>query len=241
MLLTSNQFEVALNTAIESLLSGREQVQRIAVTAIGYACVHGDVTYAQKVVSAITNIKGVSGSRLIDYIADNAPVEISKKGAVSYDKEKAHFRVDTPEEIKNLMEGLDALKWYDHKKADKAVTATDLFKTLDKLAANYSECQKQGVETPHAPYLEAAVAAIKALSEQRQAILDAHDARIKQDRQEAYDAQKAIETQERVAARKKMYAVLTDAFEKCAAQQRMDDEAKKAEVIKMKGKQRKAA
>lgn len=137
-------------------------IQKLAVTAIGYANVHGDVTIAQEIYSNLSTNKALRLNSFVAYLEKYGKLEYSKQ-----DKNFIHRRRDDVEtDPMELFITLAESPWYEAIKAPEPVSQYDL---SAKIAALVKQCEKmaaqESVTVSHMELLEPLRALIPAKAE----------------------------------------------------------------------------
>lgn len=161
MLLDQTKFDSTLKTTSKNSTDFKKNMQKLCVTAIGHALVHGNVSFVQAIVTTFKGDKGVTASKAIAYMQHWAPVSIDKD-SVTYDRDRSAERIDIDNvvEIKDLFEALDAMKWYEFKK-EAEIKNIDVAKELQKLIEKVAAVEKAGKIVENRALLSIALDAIK--------------------------------------------------------------------------------
>lgn len=114
-------------------------IQAIAVTAIGYANVHGDVTIAQDICTTLQTLGGVRFNSFVKYC--------ETYGNLAWDKESknfVHFKnpvaVCDPAE---LVAQLHATRWFDAIKQEKPASVYDVEEMVRKMLTKLTNAAKR--------------------------------------------------------------------------------------------------
>jgi LPS sulfotransferase NodH len=104
-------------------------IQSLAVTCIGYANVHGDVTIAQEAYSKLEGVSGVRFNSFVKYL--------ETYGQLAYDKELKtmvyHKRDDVLKDPVQLVTALSTTRWYTAIKAEAVESIYDVAAQVKKL------------------------------------------------------------------------------------------------------------
>jgi hypothetical protein len=124
--------EVALNLIDRTVKRGASlsnDIQSIALTCIGYANVHGDVTIAQE---AYSKLEGVSGLRFNSFVK-----YLETYGQLAYDKDAKTMvyrkRTDVITDPVQLVTALQETRWYTAIKAEAVESIYDVQAQVEKL------------------------------------------------------------------------------------------------------------
>ena len=126
-------------------------IQKLAVSAIGYANVHGDVTIAQSIYETLTVNKGLRLNSFVAYL--------EKFGKLEYDKTVKNFiyrrRDDVETDPMELFVSLAEFPWYEAIKAKEPVSTYDV---AAKIKAIIAQCDRlahqESVSIAHLELLE---------------------------------------------------------------------------------------
>ena len=113
-----------------------ELVQRIAVTAVGYSVMHGDVTIGQKLCAALT--RGARLDALVQYMIQHGNFDWDTKSKTLVFRKNA----DAVQDPAELYVSASAAKWYNAKKPNepKPFNVDEAFDAfIAKLVKNGSE------------------------------------------------------------------------------------------------------
>jgi hypothetical protein len=104
-------------------------IQSLAVTCIGYANVHGDVTIAQEAYSKLEGVSGVRFNSFVKYL--------ETYGQLAYDKDAKTMvyrkRTDVITDPVQLVTALSATRWYTAIKAEAVESIYDVQAQVEKL------------------------------------------------------------------------------------------------------------
>jgi hypothetical protein len=134
--------EQALATIVSIAKSGNQlqnKVQSIAVTAIGYANVHGDVTIANRAFVALKDLKGIKLSAFTAYLEEYGCLALAKDGFVHAKRD------DVERDPLKLVALLSKTAWHTPIKRESAVEV-NLVDALRKLAAKAESASKKGLK-----------------------------------------------------------------------------------------------
>jgi hypothetical protein len=126
-------------------------IQKLAVSAIGYANVHGDVTVAQGIYETLSANKGLRLNSFVAYL--------EKFGKLEYDKTVKNFiyrkRDDVETDPMELFVSLAELPWYEAIKAPNPVSMYDLAVKIEALVKQCEKfAQQESVTIAHMELLE---------------------------------------------------------------------------------------
>lgn len=126
-------------------------IQAIAVTAIGYANVHGDVTIAQSIYTTLATLGGIRLNSFVKYC--------ETFGQLAYDKDTknfAYFKRDSAErDPVALMTQLKGTRWFDAIKQEAPVSVYDVADMVRKMIAKLEKAgKKEGVTINNAELIE---------------------------------------------------------------------------------------
>lgn len=150
-LLTKEQVSELAKSVAGRGKSLNRDIQKLAVTAIGYANVHGDVTIAQEIYATLTQNKGLRLNSFVAYLEMYGKLEYSKQ-----DKNFVYRRRDDVEtDPMELFITLAEQPWYEAIKQPEPVSQYDL---SVKIAALVKQCEKmaqqESVNIAHLELLE---------------------------------------------------------------------------------------
>jgi len=115
-------------------------IQSIAVTCIGYANIHGDVTIAQE---AVSKLEGVSGVRFTSFIK-----YLETYGQLAWDKDTKNLvyrkRDDVLTEPMALITTLSETRWYNAIKPEAVQSIYDVSDMVKKLIAKIEKAASGG-------------------------------------------------------------------------------------------------
>ncbi|TDN70428.1 hypothetical protein [Paraburkholderia sp. BL10I2N1] len=154
-LLSKDEALKLIKTNGNRIVSLRDDLQRIAVAAIGYANVHGDVTIAQAAVAVMT--KGVTASKFIAYLCAHGQLEKDDKLGVRYIK-----RDDVTKDVAELVTTLADKKWFDHTAARVKKEEYDAKDELQRVITRLQKAAKKEGVVVHYETLLAQVALVVA-------------------------------------------------------------------------------
>lgn len=129
--------ELAVKLADKIIKSGatmRKDVQSLAVTAIGYANVHGDITIANKALEAVQSTK-MQVRQFIAYCEAHGKLKFSKEGKCFTFERKEDVKTDVVELITHLAA---MPEWHEFEIA-KDVVVVSLYDKLEKLLKQIKE------------------------------------------------------------------------------------------------------
>ena len=126
-------------------------IQSIAVTAIGYANVHGDVTIAQDIYTTLSTLGGVRLNSFVKYL--------EVYGQLAYDKDTKNFVYFKRDNVETdpvaLLAQLKDTRWFDAIKQEQPVSEYDVAEMVRKMVANLTKkAGKDGVTIKHAEMLD---------------------------------------------------------------------------------------
>lgn len=135
----------------------QNNIQRVAVIAIGYANIHGDVTIAQRACEVFATKKGVRFNSFVKYLEYHGQLAWDKdaKNVVYHKRESA-----IKDEVK-LLESLAGTKWYQAIKQEEVASIYDVKEAVEKLIARAKKAEKDGTEIAHAEMLQKLVGLIE--------------------------------------------------------------------------------
>lgn len=123
----------------------RDQIQKVAVVAIGYANIHGDITVAQKACEVFQSNKGIRFNSFVKYLESYGQLRWdSKTKTMSY-----HKREDVASDIPELMAELEGTFWFEAVKAEEAVSMYDVKAAIEKLINKATSEAKKGADIQH--------------------------------------------------------------------------------------------
>ena len=105
----------------------QNNIQRIAVVAIGYANIHGDVTIAQRACEVFKGKKGIRFNSFVRYLETHGQLEWDKND-IKYRK-----RDNVLKEPTELLASLSKTRWFDAIKAEQAQSIYDVKAQVEKL------------------------------------------------------------------------------------------------------------
>jgi hypothetical protein len=139
----------------------RNNIQRIATIAIGYANLHGDISIAQRAVEVFQTNKGIRFNSFVSYLEHHGQLQWDAKAKqVVYRK-----RDDVIRDIPELVEALRASFWWEAIKAEEVVSMYDVKTAVEKLIAKATANAKKGGEVKHAEMLESLINLVEAHAE----------------------------------------------------------------------------
>ena len=154
-LMSKEDARKAIKSAATSIIAMRRNLQKVAVSAIGYANFHQDIDIAREVFEQFNGVKGVQAQRLLDYIQHYGCVVFDGKNK----KKPVQYAVNLNAECKDvaaLLEQLDGAHWYEHKN-EKEAEALDVHAELQKLVKRVLKAQEAKREVLHAELVDGVV------------------------------------------------------------------------------------
>ena len=126
-----------------------DDIQAIAVTAIGYANVHGDVTIAQDICTTLQTNGGVRFNSFVKYL--------EVYGNLAWDKDTKNFvyhkNSNAVCDPVALIEQLHATRWFDAIKQEKPASVYDVEDMVRKMINKLNKAAKQDNVTIHNEHL----------------------------------------------------------------------------------------
>lgn len=153
-LLTKDEAFKLIESASKKASSLNTALQRIAVTAIGYANIHGDVTIAQEACAKFSTQKGVRFNSFVAYL--------EMHGQIKWDKESknvVYFRRDAAEKDPlALLTTLSQHAWYDAKPEKEPVSIYDCADAVARLIKKLEKMSQEGTVLENRHVLDGLVA-----------------------------------------------------------------------------------
>jgi len=126
----------------------QNNIQRIAVVAIGYANIHGDITVAQRACEVFKGKKGIRFNSFVRYLETHGQLEWDK------DTIKYRRRDNVLKDPAELMESLAKTRWYDAIKAEQAQSIYDVKAQVEKLIKAAGKAVEDGREVKNGELLD---------------------------------------------------------------------------------------
>lgn len=140
-LMTSAEFAKLCDTVMRAQRKTDDDLQKLAVAAIAYTHIHGDVQPANRLIGAMQKSLRV----------DSMAVYLEKFGKMAYSKAEKKFLyfADAPVPEFNA-DVVGAMKWYAAKKPNEIVSAYDFVAEFDKFMDKLAKHINSGKPIEHA-------------------------------------------------------------------------------------------
>lgn len=132
-LITVEAFNAEIKTLARVMKSANAKVQSLAITAVGYSILHGDVRPATTLVEELP--KGLRKDALVKWLEVNGCLAWSKEG-----KKFLHYKSGVVFDEKKLAAAL----WYDAKKEKEPESVYDVAEMFDKFMDRVNKLAKDG-------------------------------------------------------------------------------------------------
>jgi len=128
----------------------QNNIQRIAVVAIGYANIHGDITVAQRACEVFSGKKGIRFNSFVKYLEVHGQMQWDAKAkTVTYMKRDSVIK-----DPAQLLESLSVRKWYEATPQEPVESIYDVKAQIEKLIKAATKAADSGKKVSNAELLE---------------------------------------------------------------------------------------